>query len=123
MISKRKTPTNPNYTEVNSHQVDQYYSVEFSLDDPMPLYQFKLRNSESMALFVLVKEDSEILNRLEVGRVLKMKYYNTDKNCPPEYRTTQINTIINDKEGRFSGHCMVELFILPAHQNHQISYS
>lgn len=112
MLSKRMTPSNQSYTAMNDHQKNRYYSVEFNLDDIVPLYQFKLRNSESMSLFVLVKEDSEILNQLEVGRVLEMKYYNADITCPPEYRTTQINNITNERAGRFSGHCVVGLSIL-----------
>ena len=119
MISKSNTPLNHSYSEIDIHENNRYYSVEFTLDEILPLYQFKLRNNESMALFVLVKEDSEILNRLTVGRVLKMKYYNSDVSSPPEYFTTQISDIVNDKEGRFSGHCMVGLSILPGNQaNH-----
>ncbi len=121
MISKSNTPLNYCHNEFDIHIIDQYYSVEFKLDEVVPLYQFRLRNNETMALFVLIKEDSEILNRLKVGRVLKMKYYNTDISCPPEVLQTQISHIINDKEGRFSGHCMVGLSILSQHNNNQLN--
>lgn len=117
MLSRRITPSSKDFNELNDQQTHKYYSVEFTIDDILPLYQFKLRNSESMSLFVIVKEDSEILNQLEVGRVLKMKYYNSDISCPPEYRKTQINNITNEKNGRFSGHCMVGLSILSPYQN------
>lgn len=110
MILKSKTPLDQGYNEMDV--AEQYYSVEFTIDKLMPLYQFKLWNNQTMDLFVLIKEGSEILDRLEVGRVLNMKYYNSDGSCPPEYRVTQINNIINDKNGRFSGHYMVGLSIL-----------
>lgn len=122
MISKRITPSNQNCDDIKYAQVDRYYSVEFTLDEVVPLYQFKLRNSEAMSLFVLIKDNSEILNRIEVGRVLKMKYYNADISCPPEYRTTQISNIKSDHNGRFSGHCMVGLSILPTNHNHQSKF-
>ena len=105
------------HNEWDSSQKNRYYSVEFTLDELVPFYQFKLRNSESIPLFVLIRKDSEILNRLEVGRVLKMKYYSEDISCPPEYLITQINNICTDKEGPYSGHCVVGLSILPNHQN------
>ena len=103
--------------ESDGSQTNRYFSVEFTLDEIVPLYQFKLRNSESMPLFVLIRKDSVILNRLEVGRVLKMKYYSEDISCPPEYRTTQIKDISTDQEGPYSEHCVVGLSILPTHQN------
>ena len=121
MISKSNTPLNNSRAEFEPTEMNQYYSVEFTIDEIVPLYQFRLRNNENMALFVIVKEDSEILNRLEVGRILKMKYYNTDVSCPPEVLQTQIINIRNDKEGRFSGHCMVGLSILSPHKNNQLN--
>ncbi len=120
MISKSNTPLKE-LNEMELTKRERYYSVEFTVDELVPLYHFKLWNSQTMDLFVLVKEDSEILNRLEVGRVLKMKYYNDDISYPPEYRTTQINNITKDKDGRFSGHCLVGLSILPSHQNLQLN--
>ncbi|MGD9211168.1 MAG: hypothetical protein PVI90_10350 [Desulfobacteraceae bacterium] len=116
MISKTNIPLKQSCDKVSTTQKKQYYSVEFTLDEIVPLYQFKLRKNQTMNLFVLVKEDSKILNGLKVGRVLNMKYYSADTSYPPEYRTTLINNIINDKNGRFSGHCMVGLSILPTHQ-------
>ena len=90
----------------------QYYSVEFSITDKKLLYQFKLRNSASRSMFILVKEDSEILGRIKEGRIYKTKYYSTDSLCPTVDSKTQIKEITKDKNGRFKGHYLVGLDIL-----------
>ena len=117
MIPKINIPSNQGYNEKEGSFENRYYSVEFTPHEFAPFYQFKLRNSETMTLFVLIKEDSEILKKLEIGQVLKMKYYSEDISCLPEYRTTQINHISADKDGRYKGHCMVGLSILPTHHH------
>ena len=81
------------------------------------LYQFKLWNSESKPMFVLVKEGSDILSRIKVGHVFNMKYYSTDAGCPTTYRPTQIENITKENRGRFKGHYLVGLsFMSPAGQ-------
>ena len=52
-----------------------FYSVEFAVDDPHPLYQFKIWRSESNPMFVVVKENSAVLPKLKAGSVLNMTYY------------------------------------------------
>jgi hypothetical protein len=42
-----------------------FYSVEFALDEPHPLYQFKIWRSESSAMFVVVKQNSAVLPKLK----------------------------------------------------------
>ena len=45
----------------------KYQSVEFSIQGLEYLHQFPIWNSEPASMFVLVKEDSEIVGRLKVG--------------------------------------------------------
>jgi hypothetical protein len=87
----------------------KYQSVEFSIQGLEYLHQFPIRNSEPASMFVLVKEDSEIVGRLKVGDVLKMKYYTDDTVCPTKYVDTEIRHITKDEEGRFKGHYRVVL--------------
>ncbi len=93
-------------------EVDKYYSVELSIPDASLRYQFKIWNLSSRGICIVVKEDSDLLKHLEVGNILKMKYYPTDSSCPAEHLKTQIKHITKDKEGRFRNHVLVGLFIL-----------
>lgn len=87
----------------------KYQSVEFSIQGLEYLHQFPIWNSEPASMFVLVKEDSEIVGRLKVGDVVKMKYYTDDTVCPTRYVDTEIRHITKDDEGRFKGHYRVVL--------------
>jgi hypothetical protein len=89
----------------------KYQSVEFSIQGIEYLHQFPIWNSEPASMFVLVKEDSEIVGRLKVGDVVKMKYYTDDMVCPTKYVDTEIRHITKDDEGRFRGHYRVGLSV------------
>lgn len=86
-----------------------FYSVEFSVDNPHPLYQFKLWRSESNPMFVVVKKNSAVLPKLKAGSVLNMTYYSSDRRCPKKQIETRIGPITNEREGRFEGHCTIDL--------------
>lgn len=92
--------------------VDQYHSVEFSLEGLEYTYQFKIWDISSKGLCVVVKKDSEILKHLKVGDVLQMKYYRTISSQPAEFLRTEIRHITLDEEGRFKGHYLVGFLIL-----------
>lgn len=89
-----------------------YYSVEFTLNTPYPVYQFKLWHKDHDSIFLLVKESSQVLPQLKVGRVLPMKYYNDDTTRSTEVRRTRIRDIVNETRGRFKGHYRIELAIV-----------
>ncbi len=86
-----------------------FYSVEFMIDEPYQLYQFKIWQSETSAMFVLVKENSDVLPKLRAGSVLNMTYYSSDAHCPKKQIQTRIGHITSQREGRFEGHCTVSL--------------
>ena len=88
---------------------EKYSSVEFSIQGLEYLHQFPIWNSEPASMFVLVKEDSEIVGRLKVGDVVKMKYYTDNTVCPTKFVDTEIRHITKDDEGRFKGHYRVGL--------------
>jgi len=91
-----------------------FYSVEFTVDQPHPLYQFKIWRNESSSMFVVVKENSAVLPKLKAGSVLNMTYYSSDTQCPKKQIETRIGTIHNAHQGRFQGHCTIDL--LPVSQ-------
>ena len=86
-----------------------FYSVEFAVDEPQPIYQFKIWRSESSPMFVVVKEDSAVLPKLKAGSVLNMTYYSSDVQCPKKQIETRIGHISNERKGRFEGHCTIDL--------------
>ena len=92
--------------------LNHYYSVEFLITETRLLYQFKVWNSNSDSMFIIVKEGSEILIRLKEGNVFKTKYYSTDSLRPTVDLETQIKEITKDDGGRFKGHYQVGLDIL-----------
>jgi hypothetical protein len=91
---------------------DLFYSVEFPVNGYKYNYQCKLRKNGFESIFVLVKENSAILNGLTVGNILKMKYYRTDSTGPPESFDTLIKYIIKNDSGKFKGHYLMGLDIL-----------
>ncbi|MBW1923357.1 MAG: hypothetical protein JRF59_13285 [Deltaproteobacteria bacterium] len=91
---------------------DRYHSVELCVNGLSLPYQFKLWNIASRSLCVMVREDSDILERIRVGDILNMKYYTGEASCPVEQRATEIRHITKDEEGRFKGHYLVGLAIL-----------
>jgi hypothetical protein len=93
-------------------QVDQYYSVEFSLKGCAFVYQFKIHKISLNEICVLVREDSDLLNYLKVGDILNMKYYTTNSFRPVEYLKTEIRSICKNDKERLRDLCVVGLFIL-----------
>jgi len=92
-----------------------FYSVEFAIDEPHPLYQFKIWRSESSSMFVVVKKNSSVLPKLKAGSILNMTYYSSDAQCPKKQIETRIGHITSEREGRFEGHCTIDL--LPVNQS------
>ena len=93
-------------------QVDQYYSVEFSLSGCAFVYQFKIRKVSFKEICVLVREDSDLLNHLKVGDILNLKYYTTNSFRPVEYLRTEIRGISKNDKERLRGLRVIGLLIL-----------
>ncbi|HIJ56231.1 MAG TPA: hypothetical protein HPQ03_08895 [Deltaproteobacteria bacterium] len=90
----------------------QFHSVEFHVDGLQLLYQSKVWSNGTDPMFTLVKEDSDVLNRIQVGDILNMKFYSSDGYCPPKDLETEIKHITKDTRGRFKGHFLVGLAIV-----------
>lgn len=87
----------------------KFYSVEFGVDGIKHSYQFKLWNGCSGKNFVLVKENSKIIEKLQAGDIFNMKYHSINANSPSELIDTEITDITIEKNGRFKGHYLMEL--------------
>ena len=92
--------------------IDQYYSVEFSLQGLHYLHQFKIWNLAKSSMCVLVREDSEILGFLNVGDIIKMKFYRMGMFPATELLDTEIRLIAKEEQGRYRGHYIIGLTIV-----------
>jgi len=92
--------------------LDQYYSVEFSISSTLPVHQFKVRDVSPSGIGILLNESSAVLNHLEVGNVLEMKYNPSNSSDLPEYLKTEIRHITKIEQGQFKGHYLVGMLIL-----------
>ncbi len=92
--------------------VDQYYSVDFSVGNESHLYQFKIWNLSEKGMCILVKEGSAAMNHINIGDIVKMKYYKANSSSPGTYLKTKIIHISKDEEGRFKGHHVIGIQVL-----------
>ena len=89
--------------------LNQQQSVEFSLDGVSVPYRFKIWHIHPHSNVILVRTDSNLMPHLQVGKKLKMKYYFPGEAFPDGIRETKIKEITREEEGRFKGHCLVDL--------------
>lgn len=111
MKSKRQHKGNP-LTTARQQETYAFHSVEFALDHPNILYQFKIWNSDTDPMFMVVREDSAIIDSLRTGHVCDMKFYSDDKNRPTAQYRARIDRMTMDREGRFRDHWRVALEIV-----------
>jgi len=78
----------------------------------LPVHQFKVRDVSPSGIGILVSERSAVLERLEVGDVLEMKYNPRNSSDLPEYLRTEITHITKIEQGQFKGHYIVGMLIL-----------
>lgn len=92
-------------------QRDKFYSVELMVyGQPYP-FQFKIWNTPSKQMFIIVKGSSDILNRIKKGESFNMKYYCSASDYPIVLKT-KIDCLTKEKNGRFKNHYLVGLKIL-----------
>ena len=92
--------------------LDMFHSVELSIGGMPYCYQFKLRDRSEKGMCVLVQEKSEIMNHLNIGDILEVKYWPSDKTVPPEKLKTQIRHITKTPPNRSAGHYYVGLMVM-----------
>jgi hypothetical protein len=90
-------------------RLDQQQSVEFSVDGVGVPYRFRIWHIHPHSNVILIRTDSNLLPHLQVGARLKMKYFSPGEAFPDGVRETTIKEITIEEEGRFKGHCLVDL--------------
>ena len=93
-------------------QPTHYHSVEFSVSGLSMPYQFKIYHLMPTAMCLVIKEGSNVLQHLNIGDTLHMKYYSDESCYPSEDLETAIRHITKNDNGRFRGHYLVGLEIL-----------
>jgi hypothetical protein len=91
--------------------LDQYYSVEIPVPELNIIYQFKIWETDSNSMSILIREDSDLLNWIETGDKIKMKYYSHDPIHRYQVLDTDLLDIQRQRNGRLKGHCLAGLEI------------
>ena len=103
--------------------LEQYYSVEISVHGLNVPYQFKIWQITSRCVWVLVKEDSDILPLVKLGDTLNIKYYPANRAFAPDIKDTTIRHITMNDQGRFKGHYLVGLEVLESRDRKEPHHS
>lgn len=91
---------------------EPYHSVEINVEGMKMPYQFRLWYEDISQMFFIVKENSGLLKKLKIGSTIPIKYYCNDPQKPIEQHATRIVDIVTDDNGRFKGHCMIQIAIV-----------
>ena len=116
MHQKAKTGKHQRKKDMHYIRSEAFYSVEFTVNGIPFLFQFKIRNTASKPMFILVKQSSDIMNRLNEGDIIIMKYYSSASKYPKELET-EIQYITKEDHGRFKGHYLVGLKVLQGQES------
>ncbi|MCW9095713.1 MAG: hypothetical protein OQJ74_07715 [Ignavibacteriaceae bacterium] len=95
---------------ISKYILDNYHSVQFSLNGMGPIYLFKLRNMSFNGPCILVKENSSVFKQLEVGDILHMEFNPMELSVPNNLLKTQIISKIS--HDLYTGHSLVGLSII-----------
>ena len=82
--------------------IDKYYTVEFFGKDRECAYRFKIRDASSQGMCILVEKGSPLLKEIQVGDVIKIRYYPSSEPDPPK-RPAEVR--IAHISGRKGGDC------------------
>ena len=93
-------------------KAERYHSVEFNLGGAVPIYQFGLRDISENGACIMVKEDSAILEHIEVGQVLNLKFYELGIYNPATNLKSEIRHITAGSPGENEGLVMIGIRIL-----------
>ncbi len=95
-------------------KVHSYHCIEVQTRKTLFKYQFKIWNISSHGMCLLVKRDSDFLNKVTVGEILNVNYYPSDLSWPPHVRQTKIMHITSANDNKFKNHFFVGLMIIGA---------
>lgn len=116
MNQKVKITSKANKKDARALKSKQFDIVEIDANDLPYIFQFKIWQTNSKSMFIVVKEPSKILNSLKKDNIINIKYYSSISS-ESAMLDTKIEYITKDEHGRFKGHYLVGLKILKNHRN------
>jgi hypothetical protein len=87
------------------------YSAEIKLVG-VPIYEVKLKDLSSKGACILFNDNSSLLDHLQIGKTLTVKYFFEDRSKPSETFQAEVKHITDVKKGRFKGYYSAGLSIL-----------
>ena len=87
-------------------------SVEFCVNTFALAYQFKILETSTSGMSILIKDGSAILEHLEENMELEMKYYPENEAEAPKILKTRIMHITKSDSDRLRGHYQVGIQLL-----------
>ena len=91
--------------------LEKMQSVELKLPN-LPIYVFKVKDTSPSGICFLVKADSDILNHIQEGEILDLKYHTENTTETSEVFTSEIKHITKMDKGPHKDHKLVGLRIL-----------
>ncbi len=91
--------------------INEFYSVEVNFDDSTLVSQYVIYDMSVSGLCLLVRADSELLEKIEVGGIYKMKYYPLNLLDNVQYFETEIKHITKTDLKKYDGHFLVGLSV------------
>ena len=88
-----------------------FYTAEIRIVG-VPLYEVKLIDLSSKGACILFQNNSSLLNHLQIGQDLKVKYFLEDRSKPSEMFQAKVKHITEVQEGRLKGYYLAGLSIL-----------
>ncbi|RTZ99285.1 MAG: hypothetical protein DSY90_01690 [Deltaproteobacteria bacterium] len=92
--------------------IDKFYSVQFSLDKKVPIYQFKLKDISDFGLCIIINQGSPILTKIRKNEKLDMTFCAADAPSETIQLKTKIAHITPNKHGKYKNHVLMGLSIV-----------
>ncbi len=96
--------------------IDKYYSVQFSLNQKVPIYQFRLKDISSFGLCIVIKKGSPVLEKIHKDEKLDMTFCAADSPTERAQYKTKIVHITPDKSGKYKNHVLMGFAIVDEDQ-------
>jgi hypothetical protein len=109
----QKTPAkNPAEKRAETREtLENMQSLELKLPN-LPIYVFKVKDTSPNGICFLAKTDSDVLNHIQEGQILNLRYHTEDTKKPSEVFTSEIKHITKMDKGSYKDHRLVGLMIL-----------
>ena len=98
------------------NMLKKYYSVQFYLNGIQEAYLFKLRDIPLNGLCIVVKENSPVLKKLNIGDILNMEYHPPGSSDSSKLLKTRVAS--KTSCDRSTGHSLVGLSIIDSQNGH-----